>query len=124
MVFINLTETENYNEQFSDGYIKEFHQRLSRSIDQDLMSIAEFTKKLEEKDAVELREYIHTVIKSHHKRSAVDMDLLKAFVSLVHLPDADVKRILSYLESTGYGWHGNKYILNNSCLRFLPIMVS
>ena len=105
---------------FSDGDIKRFHQRLSRGIDQDLMSISEFTKKLEEKDVVELSEYIHTVIRSHHKRSVVDMDLLKVFVSLVHLPDTDVKRILSYLESTGYGWHGNKYILNNSCLRFLP----
>ena len=104
---------------FSDGDIKRFHQRLSTGIDQDLRFIAEFTKELEEKDVVELSEYIHTVIKSHHKRSAVDMDLLKVFVSLMNLPDADVKRILSYLESTGYGWHGNKYILNNSCLRFL-----
>ncbi len=106
---------------FSDGDIKEFHQGLSKGIDQDLMSIAEFIKELEEKDVVELREYIHTVIKSHHKRSTVDIDLLKVFVSLMHLPGADVKRILSYLESTGYGWHGNKYILNNSCLRFLPL---
>ena len=108
---------------FSDGDIKRFHQRLSTGIDQDLRFIAEFTKELEEKDVVELSEYIHTVIKSHHKRSAVDMDLLKVFVSLMNLPDADVKRILSYLESTGYGWHGNKYILNNSCLRlrFLPL---
>ena len=108
---------------FSDGDIKRSHQWLSRAIDQELMSIAEFIKELEEEDVVELDEYVHTVIKSHHKRSAVDMDLLKVFVSLMNLPDADVKRILSYLESTGYGWHGNKYILNNSCLRlrFLPL---
>lgn len=105
---------------FSDGDIKRFHQWLSRAIDQDLVSIAEFIKELEEEDVVELNEYVHTVIKSHHKRRALDMDMLKVFVSLMNLPDADVKRILSYLESTGYGWHGNKYMLNNSCLRFFP----
>jgi S-DNA-T family DNA segregation ATPase FtsK/SpoIIIE len=105
---------------FANDDIKRFHQWLCKAIDNDLMSIAEFTKELEEKDVVELSEYIHTVIKSHHKRSAADMDKLKVFVSLMNLPGADVKRILSYLESTGYGWHGNKYILNNSCLRFLP----
>lgn len=106
---------------FSDGDIKRFHQRLITGIEQDLRSLGEFTKELEEEDVLELNEYVHTVIKSHHKMRAVDMDMLKVFVSLMNLPDADVKRILSYLESTGYGWHGNKYILNNSCLRFHPL---
>ena len=53
--------------EFSDVDIKGFHQKISKVIDQDLRFIFEFIKELEEKDVVELNEYFHTVIKSHHK---------------------------------------------------------
>lgn len=106
---------------FSDADIKRFHQGLITGARQDFGSLDEFIKELEEEDVLELKKYVHTVIKSHPKRRVADMDKLKVFVSLMSLPDADIKKILSYLESTGYGWHGNKYILNNSCLRFLPL---
>ncbi|SDF10707.1 FtsK/SpoIIIE domain-containing protein [Sporomusa acidovorans] len=104
--------------KLSDSDIKRFRQRLITGIGKDCDSFSVFIKELEDEDVVELDEYVQFI--SHHKKRSMDMDKLKVFFSLMNLSGADVKRILSYLESIEYGWHGNEYILSNPCLRSIP----
>ncbi|SEJ71584.1 Ftsk gamma domain-containing protein [Propionispira arboris] len=102
----------------SDGDIKRFQQRLITGIGKDFNSFSVFIEELEDEDVVALDEYVQFI--SHHKKRSIDMDKMKVFFSLMNLSGADVKRILSYLESIEYGWHGNEYILSNPCLRSIP----
>lgn len=102
-----------------DSDIKRKHQTLITGICEHLSSCTEFIENLPDEEIIELNEYIYSFIKSHHNKNAVDMNKMKVFISLMNLSDDDVKRILSYLESTEYGWHGNEYILSNPCLRYI-----
>lgn len=101
-----------------DSDIERTRKSLIAATDQSLNSISVFVEKLEDDEIIELHDHIYSLIRSHHKERAVDMDKMKVFISLMNLSDDDVKRILSYLESTEYGWHRNEYILSNSCLRY------
>lgn len=103
-----------------DSDIERNRDLLITAIDQSLDFFSRFIRELEDEDIIEMNEYLLPFIKSHHKKRTLDMDKMKVFISLMNLSDDDVRKILSYLESTEYGWHGNEYILSNPCLRSIP----
>lgn len=86
-------------------------------------AISMFTQQLmSEEDAVELAEYFRFFLGNHDKDALsfnVNMTEIKTFfLILSHVSDADdIDKVLSYLESEEFGWHGNNYYLRNPCLR-------
>lgn len=103
-----------------DNDIERNRNLLITAFDQSFDSFSRFMKELEDEDIIEMNEYLHSLIRSHRKERALDLDKMKVFISLMNLSDDDVKRILSYLITTEYGWHGNEYIMSNPCLRSIP----
>lgn len=85
--------------------------------------ISNFTQQMmSEEDAVELAEYFRFFLGNHDKEallSDVNMTEIKTFFLIFsRISDADdIEKVLFYLESEEFGWHGNNYYLRNPCLR-------
>lgn len=85
-------------------------------------SIDKAIESLSEEDIIELTEYFRYFLRKHNKDNFaknIGLDRIKIlFLLFSKLSDSiDAYRVLTYLESVEFGWHGNKYILNNPCLR-------
>lgn len=102
---------------YDDDEIKRNFSLIKETINKYSSSIYTFIQGLSDDDIIEFSEYIRYIYKSHSKKSSVNMDKVKIFISLLKLSDYDTKTILSYLDSIEYGWYNNEYILRNPCLR-------
>lgn len=74
----------------------------------------------DKKSINELSNFIRFYKQNHDKSKAVDVDRMKVLLSLLYLPDDDINKIVSFIESTGYGWQDDKYVLSNPCLAGHP----
>ena len=87
-----------------------------------LFEVTKNFRNFSEEEIIELTDYIRYFAKNHGEEnlsSDVSMEKIQAslllFCKLTDVDDAN--RILSYLESVEFGWHGSKYYMSNPCLR-------
>ena len=105
-----------------DEEIDRLHKFLKETIHKHFLRIDEVVENFSEKEIIELTDYIRYFAKNHGEEnlsSDVSMEKMQAFLLLFcKLADVDdANRILSYLESEEFGWHGTKYYMSNPCLR-------
>lgn len=101
--------------------IEQAHKNLIANVRYYLENIDKFVENLCDEEITELIEYFHFSVRRSRKEIVLDVDMkrMKAFILLFReFSDSyDVGKVLSFLESIEYGWRGDKYYLNNHCLR-------
>ncbi len=114
--------TDLVRHQHDDDEIEHLHKFLREIFCKHFSVINSAVDNLSEEEIVELTEYIRYFVRTHDKDSLssdTSVDKMKAFLLLFSkLSDTEhADRVLSYLESVEFGWHGNSYYLSNPCLR-------
>jgi len=105
-----------------DEEIDRLHKFLKETIHKHFIRIDKVVENFSEEEIIELTDYIRYFVKNHGEEnlsSDVSMEKVQALILLLcKLTDVDdTNRILSYLESVEFGWHGSKYYMSNPCLR-------
>ena len=105
-----------------DEEIDRLHKFLKETIHKYFFRIDKVVENFSEEEIIELTDYIRYFAKNHGEEnlsSDVSMEKVQALLLLLcKLTDVDdANRILSYLESVEFGWHGSKYYMSNPCLR-------
>ncbi len=105
-----------------DEEIDRLHKFLKETIHKHFIRIDKVVENFSEEEIIELTDYIRYFVKNHGEEnlsSDVSMEKVQALLLLLcKLTDVDdANRILSYLESVEFGWHGSKYYMSNPCLR-------
>ena len=105
-----------------DEEIDRLHKFLKETIHKHFLRIDKVVENFSEEEIIELTDYIRYFAKNHGEEnlsSDVSMEKIQASLLLFcKLTDVDdTNRILSYLESVEFGWHGSKYYMSNPCLR-------
>lgn len=105
-----------------DEEIDRLHKFLKETIHKHFFRIDKVVENFSEEEIIELTDYIRYFAKNHGEEnlsSDVSMEKVQALLLLLcKLTDVDdANRILSYLESVEFGWHGSKYYMSNPCLR-------
>lgn len=102
---------------YSNQYIGNNRQRLKDVLENYCARLRNYIEDLEDKEVEELTQFIKFVKKSRNISRPIDLDTVKIFFTLMNkFSEDDIQRILSYVESTGYGWHSGKYQFSNFCL--------
>lgn len=94
-----------------------FRQDLKNLLQTNCNTLENYIENLEDKEAKDLVQFIRFIKKSYNTSRPINLDTAKIFFALMNcLSENDIKRFLSYVESTGYGWQDTKYQFSNSCL--------
>lgn len=98
-----------------------FRQDLQNILQRNCDTLRNYIENLEDEEVENLLQFKRFIKKSHNTSRPIDLDTVKIFFTLMnYLSENDIKRVLSYVESTGYGWQDTKYQFSNSCLREHP----
>lgn len=91
--------------------LRDYFLNLSKFVDEEM----------EEEDIDDLIQFISRFKESHSASGEIDMDTIKVVFALKNgLSNSDIQRILSFLESSGYGWQEDGYHFSNLCLERHP----
>lgn len=94
-----------------------FRQELKDMLQRNCDTLRNYIENLEDEEVEELVQFIRFIKKSHNTSRPIDLDTVKIFFTLMNcLSENDIKKILSYVDSNGYGWQDIKYQFSNSCL--------
>ncbi len=101
--------------------IEQERRELENHLGKYTSEIYNYLSLLDDEDVAEWSEYFRYFNRTPRRASGIDIDKdkLEIFIRLLtRFTDGyDVDKILSYLDSTEYGWHSDKYFINNQFLR-------